>query len=130
MMKAAIDLPMTDDGQRRQDRPAVVDQAERVEQHADRNEEQHREGIAQRQRFFRRAVAEFGFTHDHASEEGAQRQRDTEQLCRAEGDAKRDGEHRQPEQFARPCMSDIVQDPGDDPAADYQHDDDEGGDFG
>ena len=109
---------------------ALLDQADRVEQHADRDEEQHREGVAQRQRFLGRAVAELGFAHDHAGEEGAERQRHAEQLCRAEGDAERDRQHRQPEQLARAGMGDVVQDPGDDPPADDQHDGDEGGDLG
>ena len=75
-------------------------------------------------------MAELGFAHDHAGEEGAERQRDAEQLCRSEGDAKRYGQHRQPEQFARSGMGDIVQDPGNESPADDQHDDDESGDLG
>ena len=52
-----------------------------------------------------------GFAEDHAGEEGAERKRHAEQLGRAEGDAERDGEHREPEQLARAGMRDVVQHP-------------------
>ena len=101
----------------------------RVEQHADRDEEQHREGIAQRQRLLRRALAQLRFAQDHAGEEGAERERDVEQRRRAEGDAERDRQHGQAEQLARAGMRDVVQDPRDHPPADHQHDRDEGRDL-
>ena len=44
---------------------------------------------------------------DHAGEEGAERERHAEQLGRAEGDAERDGQHRQAEQLARAGMGDL-----------------------
>ena len=50
-----------------------------IEQHADRDEEQHRKGVAQRQRLVGGALAELGFAQDHAGEERAQRERDVEQ---------------------------------------------------
>ena len=75
-------------------------------------------------------MRQFGFAHDHAGEEGAERQRYAEQICRAKGDAERDGQHGEPEQFARTGMCDIVQYPGDHPPADDDHDDDEGSDLG
>ena len=55
--------------------------------------------------------------------------RDAEQLGRAEGDAERDGEHAEAEQFARAGVRDIVQHPRDEPAADDQHERDEGDDL-
>ena len=119
-----------DDEEGREDRPGVVEQAGRVEQHADRDEEQHREGVAQRQRFLGRAVAELGFAHDHAGEEGAERQRHAEEMRSSEGDAERDRKHREAEQLARAGMRDVVQDPRDDPPADDQHQRDEGGHLG
>ena len=97
-----------------------------VDQHADRNEEQHGEGVAQGQRFLRRALAELGFAQDHAGEEGAERERHVEQDARAESDAERDGQHAKPEQLARPRVHDSVQDPGDHALADHQHHGDEG----
>ena len=43
-----------------------------VEQHADRNEKQHRESIPQWQRFFSGPVAKMRLPHDHAGEESAE----------------------------------------------------------
>ena len=101
-----------------------------IEQHADRDEEEHREGVAQRQRFLRRPMAELRFGEHHAGEEGAERERDVEELRRAVGDAEPDGEHAEPEQLARAGMGDVVQDPRDHPPADDQHQDDEERDLG
>ena len=89
-----------DDGDRRQHRPRLAHENRGIEQHADRDEEQHREGVAKRQGLLSRLVAERRFGEDHAGEEGAERERHPEELGRAEGDAERDGEHREPEQFA------------------------------
>ena len=58
------------------------------------------------------------------------RERDVEQHGGAEGDAERDRQHRQPEQFARAGMGDPMHDPGDHAAADHQHDHHEGRDLG
>jgi hypothetical protein len=57
---------------------------------------------------------EFGFAHDHAGKEGAERQRDAEQVGRAKGDAKRDRQNGEAEQFARAGVGDVVQNPGND----------------
>ena len=53
------------------------------------------------------------FAQDHAGEERAEREGDAEQLGRAEGDAERDRQHREPEQFARAGVGDVVQHPRD-----------------
>ena len=60
---------------------AARTQDRRVEQHADRDEEQHREGVAHRQRIGRRLVAELGLVEQHAGEEGAERDRDAEPVA-------------------------------------------------
>ena len=67
---------------------------------------------------------------DHAGEEGAQRERYAEQLGRAVGDAQGHGEDGQGEQLARAGARDLPQDPGHDPLADHQHEDQEQGDLG
>ncbi len=72
----------------------------RVEQHADRNEEQNREGIAERQRFFGRALTERRFTQDHAGEEGAERDRDAKQLGGSKRHPEGHRQNRKAEQFA------------------------------
>jgi len=92
----------------REKREEVIDDHARIEQHADGDEEQHREGVAQWQRFLRSALAQGGFTHDHAGEEGAERERDTEEFRSDEGHAQRDGEYSKAEQFSRPGVGHIV----------------------
>ena len=118
-----------DDEHRRENGDRLAHDDHRIDQHADRDEEQHREGVAQRQRLVGGALAQLGFAHDHAGEEGAERERDVEQHRSPERAAERDREHRQPEQFARAGMGDVVQEPRDHALADDQHDRDEGRDL-
>ena len=125
MASAAIDLPITMMATVASTGPGCAHENRGIEQHADRDEEQHREGVAKRQGLLSRLVAERRFREDHAGEEGAERERHPEQLGRAEGDAERDGEHREPEQLARARMGHVVQHPGDEAPADDQHDADE-----
>ena len=72
-------------------------------------------------------MAEFRFAHDHAGEEGAERKRDMEECRGAVGDADRDGDHGQREQFARTGARHLPEEPGQHTAADDEHQGDEGG---
>ncbi len=92
-----------------------------IEQHPDRHEEQHREGVAQRQRLLRGALAERRLAQDHAGEEGTERERDLEESCRPVGDAERNREHREAEQLARAGMRHVMQEPRNDAAPDHPH---------
>ncbi len=92
-----------------------------VEQHADRDEEQHREGVAQRDRLFGRLLAEVAFAQHHAGEEGAQREGHAEQFRRAVGDAQRDGIDGEAEKLAGPGVRRVVHQPGNDSPSDHQH---------
>ena len=83
-------LAEDDDGHRRQHGQRIAHEDHRIEQHADRDEEQHGEGVAQRQRLGGGLLAERRLAQDHAGEKGAERERHVEQLRRAEGDAERD----------------------------------------
>jgi hypothetical protein len=118
-----------DDQHRREHGHRLAHDDHRIDQHAHRDEEQHREGVTQRQRLVGGALAQLGFAHDHAGEERAERERDVEQQRRPKRAAERNREHRQPEQLARSGMGDIVQDPRDDALADDQHDGHEGHDL-
>ena len=69
----------------------------RVEQHADRDEEENRECVAQRQRFLGGAVAEFRAAYRHAGEERAEREGNPEQVGGTVGDADRGGDDAQGE---------------------------------
>ncbi len=93
----------------------------RVQQHADRDEEQHCESVAQRHGFLGRLLAEVALAHHHAGKEGAECKGDAEQLGGAEGDTERDGIDGEPERFARAGMRRVVHQPGNDTAADHQH---------
>ena len=62
-----------DDGDRGQHLQRFLHQYLRLEQHADGNEEQHRESVAQRQRLFSGPVAEFRLAHQHPGEECSER---------------------------------------------------------
>ena len=117
---------MSDGGQQRQRRRQ---KHRRIEQHADRDEEQHGEGVAQRQRLGRGLLAQLRLAQHHAGEEGAERQRNAEQLRRGVGDAERDRQHGQAEQLAAAGMGDIVQDGRDQLLAEQQHDGDEHGEL-
>ena len=109
MANAAMDLPSDDE----QSRTASTANGSRtriagIEQHADGDEEEHGERVLQRQGVGRRLVAEVGLAEHDAGEERAQRERDAEELGRAEGDAERDREHRQGEQLARAGARDLL----------------------
>ncbi len=60
-------------GGRRGDLQRMAPQRARVEQHSDRDEEQHREGVLERQRVMRGTVAMVGFANDDAGEECSER---------------------------------------------------------
>ena len=63
-----------DDQHRRQHGDRLPQHDRAVDQHADGHEEQHREGVAQRQRLGCRTLAQLGFAQDHAREESAERE--------------------------------------------------------
>ena len=96
-----------------------------IEQHSHRHEEQHGEGVLERQRVVAGLVRQLRFRQDHAGEERAERERHAERGRRAVGDAERDGQHAQREQFARAGARDALQQPGHDTRADHQRQHDE-----
>ena len=106
-----------------------LDQVPRVEQHADRDEEQDGEGVPHRQGLGRRPEAEFRPADDHAGEERPEGHRDAEELRRAHGDAEGHDEDGQGEQLARPGRGHAVQQPGDEPPADDEGQGDHRGDL-
>ena len=87
MTNAASDLPTMITDSTARTASGSLDQDGRVEQHADRDEEQDGEGILKRQRIGGRAVAEIRLVQHHARKERAERERDAEHLGRAIGDA-------------------------------------------
>ena len=123
--KAAIDLPTRMMSTVASSATGASTTIVGVEQHADRDEEQHGEGVAQGQRLGRGLLAQLRLAQHHAGEEGAERERDAEQLGCCVSHAERDGEHGKPEQLAASGMGDIMQDRRDQLLADDQHDGDE-----
>ena len=75
------------------------------------------------------AVAQLGFVKHHTGEEGAKGEGDIKQLHGAEGDAQRQGQHRQGEQFARASGGTARHDPWHQPTANQHHDGDKGHHF-
>ncbi len=86
--------------QRRQHRQRLLDQHHRVKQHADGDEEQHREGVAQRQGVMGGAVAELGFVKHHAGKEGAEGKETSNSSTAPKAMPSAEGQHRQSEQLA------------------------------
>ncbi|GJD75310.1 hypothetical protein CFIICLFH_3551 [Methylobacterium goesingense] len=119
-----------DDAQHRQHRERLADQDAGVEQHADGDEEQHREGVLQGQGIGRRLMAEVGFGQHHAGEEGAEREGDAEEFRRAEGDAEGQRQHRQGEELPRARARRLIEEPGHEPAPAHQHHGGEDADLG
>ena len=79
MTKAASDLPTMMMASTDEHRERFAHQDRGIEQHAHRHEEQHREGVLERQRVIAGLVAELGFGQDDAGEERAERERHAEQ---------------------------------------------------
>ena len=102
----------------------------RIEEHPDGHEEEHGERVLQRQRVGGGLVAEIRLADHDAREEGAERERDTEERGRADGDAERDREHAEREELARARPGHALEEPRDRPAADDEHEGDEGRDLG
>ncbi len=98
-----------------------VDQQARIEEHADRDEEEDREGVAQRQRLLGGAMTQRGLAQHHAGEERAQRERHAEELGRAVGDADGRRDHAQREELARSGARHLPQQPGKETASHHQH---------
>ena len=69
----------------------------------------------------RRTMAQFGFVQHHPGEERAQRERDVKQFYRAEGDAQRQRQYREREQFARAGGGAAREDPRHQAAANQHH---------
>ena len=119
-------LAEQDDRQRRQYRQRLAHDDGRIEQHADRDEEQHPERVAQRQCLLGGAMAEFALRQDHAGKERAERQRHAEQIGGARRDAERNRQHGEAEQFAAAGMRRGVKDERNDPPPHDHHHPDEG----
>ena len=70
-----------------------VEQRAVIKEHPDRDEEEHREGVAHRQDIGRGLVADFRLPDDHAAEERAERHRRAERDIGNGRDADRHDQH-------------------------------------
>ena len=113
-------LISTIDDQQREDDPELAPQRVEVEQHADRDEEQAEQDVAERPDDAFDLVAVFGFGQHHAREEGAERHRQAGHL-RSPRRRQRDQQHREREQLAQPAVGDDVEQRPQQPAARGQH---------
>ncbi len=118
-----------DDQERGHDGAELPEDDRRVEEHADRHEEQDRERVPQGQGFGGGPVTELRLAHHHAGEEGSEGEGHAEQQGGPIGDTEGDGEDRQAEELPRSRMGDVMQDPGDQPATDDEHQGHEGHDL-
>jgi hypothetical protein len=92
-------LAQYDDHDRREQLDRLLHDGGRVEEHAHGHEEEHCEGVAQRQRLLGGAAAERCLAQDHPGEKCAQRKGDIEDERCSERDAERNREHRQAEEL-------------------------------
>src|SRR5215203_6414322 len=119
-----------DDGHDDQDAERLAEQNLGVEQHADRDEEQHRERVAQRQRLGGGPVAQGGLPHHHPGEERPERERHAEQLGGAVGDPDRGRDDAEGEELPRAGAGHLPEEPGEEAPAEDDHERDEGRDLG
>ena len=110
-----------DDEKDRDHRNRMICKHNRIEEHADGDEEQYRESVAQRQGLARSLRRQRRFRHHHARKESPQRTRHAKQARCAKGYAQRNRKHGQAEQFARTRMRDVMQQPRDKLSPHDQH---------
>ena len=104
-------------------------EAPRIEQHADRDEEEHGERVAHRHRVAGGPGRELGAADGQPGEKRAERHRHPEDLGRADRDPHGEDQHREREQLARAGLLDPLQRPGDHPPAEHHHDGDQARDL-
>ena len=118
-----------DDEQHGEDGERGLDDDVPVKEHAHADEEEHGEGVLERERSSRgRPVREVRLAHHHACEEGAQSVAHVEDRTRAVGDANGCGKHEEREELAGARAGNLSHDPREDAAADEHHHGDEGDD--
>ena len=114
-------------------RPATgsgfAEQDGRVEQHADRHEEQHRERVAQRQGVGGRLVAMSDSLTHHAGQEGAERERHAEDRPSAKAMPSAIASTASVNSSREPVARDAREQPRDEPRAGDDHEDDEAADL-
>ena len=117
-----------DDEQHGEDGERGLDDDVPVKEHAHADEEEHGEGVLERERFGGRPVGEFRLAHHHACEEGAEGEAHVEDGGGAVGDANGCGKHEEREELAGARAGNLSHDPREDAAADEHHHGDEGDD--
>ena len=96
-----------------------------IHEHAHRDEEQHGEGLAERQQVGAHLVAERRLADDDAGEKRAERERDAEERAGGERRAGGGRQRDQHEELARPRVHGASDERGHDARPDRQHQDDE-----
>ena len=92
-------LDEDDQDQHRHDGERVREEHSRVEEHPDRHEEQHGEGVTQWKGVGGRLMTHVRLAHDETGQECAEREGHTEDRRRGVGDPERDRKDRQREQL-------------------------------
>ncbi len=99
----------------------VVEQVSGIDEHADRHEEDHREGFLKRHEIRADLLAERRFADDDAGDERAERERHAEDRRRRQRRAHGHRQHDEHEELARAHAHDAAEDGRHHPAADEQH---------
>ena len=107
-------------GHERRDEGQVAHQQAQVEQHADRDEEQAEQHVAERADDGLDLVPVFGLGEQHAGEKGAERERQADAVGDP-GRGQRDQQHREREQLVAPVTRDLEEQRPHEPAAGQQH---------
>ena len=113
-------LAHADEQHQQEDGAEVVEQEARVEQHAHRGEEEQAEDVAQGNDVTERLVAVVRLVEHHAGDEGAEGERQPDQVGGV-ADAQADGDDGQQEQLAAAEPGDVAHDPGQQLGAEQEH---------
>ena len=110
-----------DDAEGQEHERPVVQQGQRVEEHAHGDEEEHGKGVTQGEGLGGGAGAEVGLAHHHAGQKGPQGHGGVEEQGRAHGDAQGQRQHGQGEEVAGAGAGHPAQQQGDELLSGQQH---------
>ena len=109
----------------RQRRGPVRQHLAGIEQHARRDKKQHGERVAERNGFDGGPQSKLRLPDHHSGQKRPQGHRDPKAPGGTDGDAQRNHQHRQREQFSRPGRRHPVEHPGNEPPAPHQRQQDQ-----
>ena len=127
--RAARGLPITTTASTTPITSGVCTRLRGIEQHADRDEEEHGKGVAHRHRVAGGPGRELRAADGQSGEKRPERHRHPEDRGGTDRNPHGENQHRQREQLARAGLLDPLQRPGDHPPAQHHHDGDQARDL-